>query len=159
MKLDKKDSRFKQGIFTPMNREKYKGRDYPRYLSSWELKFFRFCDSESSVLEWSSESIIIPYLNPVDNRVHNYITDAVIKMKTRDGVKKFLVEVKPHKQTIKPLDKVSKKTGKPLKSSLYEKLTFIKNTAKWDAAKKWCKKHDMEFTIITEHHLNIRKYT
>ena len=139
MKLDKKDSRFKQGIFTPMNREKYKGRDYPRYLSSWELKFFRFCDSESSVLEWSSESIIIPYLNPVDNRVHNYITDAVIKMKTRDGVKKFLVEVKPHKQTIKPLDKVSKKTGKPLKSSLYEKLTFIKNTAKWDAEKNGAK--------------------
>lgn len=158
MKLEKKDTRFKQGVYIPKNKEKYKGRDYPRYLSSWELKFFRFCDIEPAILEWSSEAIVIPYLSPIDNKVHNYITDAVIKMKTKEGVKRFLVEVKPYKQTLKPVMRLNKKTSKPCKSSIYEQLTFLRNQAKWDAAKKWCKKHDMEFTIITEHHLNIKKY-
>lgn len=158
MKLQKKDSRFKQGIFIPKNTRKYKGADHPRYLSSWELKLFRFCDMEPAILEWSSESIVIPYLSPIDNRVHNYITDAVVKMQTKTGIKKFLIEVKPFKQTIPPVERRHKQTGKLLKSTTYEQLTHIKNTAKWDAARKWCKKHDMEFTILTEHHLNIRKY-
>jgi hypothetical protein len=158
MKLIAKNSKFKQGIYMPTNKEKYKGRDYPRYLSSWELKLFRFCDKESTVLEWSSESIVIPYVNPIDGKVHNYITDAVIKLKTKEGPKKFLVEVKPYKQTIRPIQKRHKITGKILKSCVYEQLTYLKNEAKWEAAKKWCKKHDMEFTILTEHHLNIRKY-
>ena len=61
MKLLKKDERFKQGIFKPLNPQKYRGRDLPRFLSSWELKFFRFCDSEPAILEWGSESIVIPY--------------------------------------------------------------------------------------------------
>ena len=77
-------------------------------------------------------------------------------MKTRDGIKKFLIEVKPYKQTIRPEVKLTK-FNKPRKSTVYEQLTYIKNKAKWEAAEKWCKKHDMEFTILTEHHLNIRK--
>lgn len=157
MKLDKKNPRFKQGIYIPQNKEKYRGRDYPRYLSSWELKLFRFCDSNPDVLEWSSENIVIPYLNPIDNKIHNYIVDAVIKLNTKDGIKKFLVEVKPYKQTIKPEHKLNKK-NKVSKSVLYEQLNYIKNTAKWDSARKWCEKRGFEFTILTEHQLNIRKY-
>lgn len=157
MKLNTKNDKFKQGIYKPTNPEKYKGRDLPRYLSSWELKFFRFCDNEPTILEWGSESIVIPYLNPIDNRVHNYIVDAVVKMQTKNGIKKFLIEVKPYKQTIKPEPRL-KKNNKPRKSMVYEQLMYIKNKAKWEAAEKWCKKHDMEFTILTEHHLNIRKY-
>lgn len=157
MKLQTKNPRFKQGIYSPQNKEKYKGRDLPRYLSSWELKLFRFCDTNPDVLEWGSENIVIPYLNPIDNRVHNYIVDAVIKLKTKEGVKKFLVEVKPYKQTLKPVSRMTKQNKVP-KSLIYEQLMYIKNQAKWDAAKKWCIKRDMEFTILTEHQLNIRKY-
>lgn len=141
----------------PVNREKYKGKDYPRYLSSWELKLFRFCDMNSDVIEWGSENIVIPYLNPIDNRVHNYIVDAFIKLKTKEGTKKFLVEVKPYKQTLKPVSRLTK-TNKVPKSLVYEQLAYIKNQAKWGAAKDWCKKRDIEFTILTEHQLNIRKY-
>ena len=136
---------------------KYRGRDIPRYLSSWELKLFRFCDLNPDVIEWGSENIIIPYLNPIDNRMHNYIVDAYVKLKTKQGVKKFLVEVKPYKQTIKPPLR-NTKTNKIPKSLVYEQLNYIKNTAKWEAAKKWCEKHNMEFTLLTEHQLNIRKY-
>jgi len=42
---------------------------------------------------------------------------------------------------------------------IYEQLNYIKNTAKWESAKKWCKQRGFEFTILTEHQLNIRKYT
>ena len=136
---------------------KYRGRDIPRYLSSWELKLFRFCDLNPDVIEWGSENIIIPYLNPIDNRMHNYIVDAYVKLKTKQGVKKFLVEVKPYKQTSKPPLR-NTKTNKIPKSLVYEQLNYIKNTAKWEAAKKWCEKHNMEFTLLTEHQLNIRKY-
>ena len=157
LKLTTKNSRFKQGIYIPHNKGKYRGKDYPRYLSSWELKLFRFCDYNHDVVEWGSENIIIPYLNPIDNRVHNYIVDAVIKLKTSSGIKKFLVEVKPYKQTIKPATRTTK-TNKVPKSLLYEQLNYIKNTAKWESAKKWCAKRGFEFTILTKHQLNIRKY-
>lgn len=157
MKLIAKNPRFKQGVFNPANKQKYKGRDLPRYLSSWELKLFRFCDCNQDVLEWGSESIVIPYVSPIDNKVHNYIVDAVIKLKTKDGVKTFLVEVKPYKQTIRPVERLTK-TNKVSKSVLYEQLSYIKNQAKWNAAREWCKKRNMEFTILTEHQLNIRKY-
>jgi hypothetical protein len=157
MKLIKKNPRFKQGIYIPQNKEKYKGRDYPRYLSSWELKLFRFCDLNEDVLEWGSENIIIPYVNPIDNRVHNYIVDALVKLKTNNGIKKFLVEVKPYKQTIKPATKTTRNNKVP-KSLLYEQLAYVKNQAKWKAAKDWANKRDLEFIILTEHQLNIRKY-
>jgi hypothetical protein len=157
MKLTTKNPRFKQGVFNPANKQKYKGRDLPRYLSSWELKLFRFCDCNQDVLEWGSESIVIPYVSPIDNKVHNYIVDAVIKLKTKDGAKTFLVEVKPYKQTIRPVERL-KKNNKVSKSVLYEQLNYIKNQAKWNAAREWCKKRNMEFTILTEHQLNIRKY-
>lgn len=157
MKLEQKNPRFKQGIYMPINKQKYKGNDYPRYLSSWELKLFRFCDSNPDVLEWGSENIVIPYISPIDNKVHNYIVDAVIKLKTKDGIKKFLVEVKPYKQTIKPINRRTKSNKIP-KSLLYEQLNYIRNTAKWNAAKEWCRKRGFEFTILTEHQLNIRKY-
>jgi hypothetical protein len=153
MKLTKKNPKFYQGIYIPKNKEKYKGNDYPRYMSSWELKLFRWCDDNDFVLEWSSENIVIPYFNPITSKTHNYIVDAVIKLKTSNGIKKFLVEVKPYKQTLEPDLKKPVKT----KSQIYERLTFIKNKAKWEAAKLWCEKRNFEFCILTEHHLNINK--
>ena len=66
-------SRFKQGYFKPTNPEKYKGNvDKIFYRSSWELKFNNWCDKHPSVLEWSSEEIVIPYKKPTDNQMHRY---------------------------------------------------------------------------------------
>ena len=50
------------GKFIPKNRNKYKGN--PKkivYRSLWERSFMKYCDSNPSILEWSSEEIIIPY--------------------------------------------------------------------------------------------------
>jgi len=149
MKLQIKNNKYVQGIFKPTHMEKYKGHDLPRYLSSWELKLFRWCDTNPNVLEWGSETMVIPYENPIDHKIHRYIVDAMIKLKTATGIKKFLVEVKPSKQTVKPTET----PGKHKKTLLYEQLTFIQNQAKWTAAREFCKKRDMEFCILTEKEL------
>jgi hypothetical protein len=152
MKLTKRNDKFVQGIYQPKHSEKYRGHDLPRYMSSWELKLFRWCDCNPNVLEWGSETVVINYTSPLDNRNHRYIVDAYLKLKTSTGIKKFLVEVKPSKQTIKPQQDIN--TKKQKKNILYEQLLFIQNTAKWEAAKKWCKDRGYEFTILTEKELN-----
>ena len=149
MKFVAKNNKYVQGIFKPTHPEKYKGHDLPRYLSSWELKLFRWCDMNPNIVEWGSETIVIPYTSPVDNKTHNYIVDAVIKLKSATGLKKYLIEVKPYKQTIKP----EKTAGKHQKTLLYEQLTYITNQAKWAAAKNWAKNRGYEFAVLTEKEL------
>jgi len=102
-----------------------------------------------NIVEWGSEAIVIPYTSPIDNRTHNYIVDATIKLKTPEGIKKYLVEVKPAKQTIKP----EAAPGKQKKTLLYEQLTYITNQAKWAAAKKWCDQRGYSFVVLTEKEL------
>jgi len=149
MKFVAKNNKYIQGIFKPTHMAKYRGHDLPRYLSSWELKLFRWCDMNPNIVEWGSESIVIPYTSPVDNKTHNYIVDAYIKLNTATGIKKFLVEVKPYKQTLRPQNTA----GKRDKTILYEQLTYITNQAKWESAKKWCKNRGYEFIVLTEKEL------
>jgi len=144
---------FRQGIFRPQNMHKYMGSKNPIYRSGWELKFFRWADMNENILFWGSENIIIPYINPLDNKVHRYFVDNFIVFKDRDGKKqKFLIEIKPSKQVAKPV--VSKK--KKQSTMLYEQTTWITNQAKWEAAKKWAHKKDCQFIILTEKELGIR---
>ncbi len=57
---------YRQGIFEPTNKNKYKGSKLPVFRSSWELKFMRFCDMNENVVSWGSESLKIPYWSPVE---------------------------------------------------------------------------------------------
>ena len=92
----KKDKRFRQGIFNPTNPKKYIGKNDPIYRSGWELKFFRWADKNDNILKWGSENVIIPYVNPLDNRVHRYFVDNFIVFKdSNNNKKKFLIEIKP----------------------------------------------------------------
>ena len=146
-------TRFKQGIFKPQKGEKYLGSTYPEYRSSWELKFFRWADLNENVLSWGSETIIIPYVNPLDNKVHRYFVDNFVIFRDRDGNKqKFLIEIKPSKQVAKPVASNRKKQS----TTLYEQTTWITNQAKWEAAKKWADKKNCQFIILTEKELGIR---
>jgi len=65
------------------------------------------------------------------------------------------VEIKPYRQTIDP--KTVDQGKKRKKTILYENLNYIKNQAKWEAAKKFSEKHGYEFTILTEKELGIEK--
>lgn len=143
---------YKQGVYKPVNPEKYIGGHFPQYRSSWELKFFRWCDKNTNVLEWTSETIIVPYRSPVDNRYHRYFVDNAIVLKEGDNIVRYLVEIKPYKQTQPPVVTKRKKQS----TILYEKVTYEVNQSKWEAAEKYAKKRNMKFIILTENELNIK---
>ena len=140
---------YHQGLFTPVHPEKYEGDPTMIcYRSSWELKTFKWCDLNPSVLKWSSEEIRINYICATDNRRHTYFPDLKIKMKTKSGeIKTYLVEIKPLKETMPPKRKS--------KYYLSESLTYIKNQSKWKYAKEYCKDRGWEFIVLTEQDLGL----
>jgi len=141
--------------FKPSNTQKYVG-DVNNIIcrSSWERRFCNWCDTNESILEWGSEEFWIPYRSPVDNRVHKYFPDFFVKVREKNGiVKKYVIEVKPHKQTQQPNPKPKRKT----KSWLYEVKTYAVNQAKWRAATEFCADRLLEFKIITENELGIKR--
>ena len=141
------------GLYKPVNPKKYRGNPTRIiYRSMWEKKFMIFCDHTSSIVEWGSEEIIIPYRSPIDGRVHRYYPDFYIKILTKSGkYEKYVIEVKPKKQTQKPNEKPKRKTA----AWKREVLTYIKNRAKWDAAEDFCEDRQMKFKILTEDHLKV----
>ena len=120
-----------KGKYKPRNLNKYQGdATNVVYRSSWELKFMKYCDNNPSILEWGSEEFFIPYLSPIDNRVHRYFPDFIMKVKESTGhIKTYVIEVKPKRQTIAP-----KKKSRVTKSYIYECKTYAVNQAKWKAA-------------------------
>jgi len=143
--------KFKQGVFKPRDRNKYRGKTWPIYRSGWELKFFRWCDLNENVTAWDSECVIVPYNNPLTGRINRYFVDGLITINETNGPKTYLIEIKPSKQTVPPVVKKSKKRS----TMLYEQKTYVKNKAKWEAAEKWAKKKGIEFKILTEKELGI----
>ncbi len=142
---------YKQGVYKPVT-NKYRGGSNPVYRSSWELKFFRWCDSNSNVLEWTSESVVVPYTSPLDGRTHRYIVDNTIKIREGNNIVKYLIEIKPKKQTQPPKPHGNKKQS----TILYENMNYIRNQAKWAAAEAWCGKRGYKFQILTEEHLFLK---
>ena len=141
------------GLYKPVNPKKYRGNPTRIiYRSMWEKKFMIFCDHTSTIVEWGSEEIIIPYRSPIDGRVHRYYPDFYIKILTKSGkYEKYVIEVKPKRQTQKPNEKPKRKTA----AWKREVLTYIKNRAKWDAAEDFCEDRQMKFKILTEDHLKV----
>jgi hypothetical protein len=142
-----------KGRFIPQNPKKYKG-DPTRivYRSSWELKVMKHLDSNPNVIEWSSEEIIVPYFDPVQNKKRRYFPDFVIKVKRTDGsIHTMMLEVKPKAQTVEP-----KKQSKKTKRYITEVTTWATNEAKWKSAKEMCLDRGWEFRLITEDELGIK---
>lgn len=144
---------FRQGTYKPNNLSKYKGRGLPKFRSGYELKFFKWCDRNPNVLEWSSESVIVPYISPIDGRVHRYFVDNQIILKEGDKIGKYLIEIKPFIQTQPP--KIAPDSRKKRSTIIYETRQYMQNTAKWEAAKKFGERKGFKFTILTERELNI----
>ena len=134
--------------YKPSYPKKYKGD--PNNIicrSSWERKFCHWCDLNENILEWGSEEFYIPYISPVDRRIHRYYPDFIFKLKTG---KKYMVEIKPYRQCFPP--KKPKKQGRVF---MREQLEYIKNQAKWQAAKVYCEGNDLEFKIFTEKDIGV----
>ena len=134
-------ARFAQGKFVPKNPEKYIGRTNPTYRSSWEFHFCKFCDEHPSITQWASESVRIPYRNPLTGKQTVYVPDFFIAYASKSGKSKVeLIEVKPSNQSVK------ERTGR----SKTNQAAWVVNQAKWEAARAWCSQKGITFRIITE---------
>ena len=140
-----------KGKFTPKNPQKYAG-DATNIIwrSTWERKVMDWLDQSESVVYWSSEELAIKYYNPVDNKIHRYFPDFIIKVKKKDGtVMTHVIEVKPEYQTKQPVRK------RQTQKFINEYITYTVNQSKWKAATEFCKDRGWEFRILTEKNLGI----
>tara|TARA_S200000501_G_scaffold368505_1_gene406452 strand:+ start:2901 stop:3341 length:441 start_codon:yes stop_codon:yes gene_type:complete len=143
-----------KGRYRPSNPKKYRGNaSNIIYRSLWERKFMVYCDNNNKILEWGSEEIVLPYRSPIDNKVHRYFPDFYIKVKESNGkIKRYIIEIKPKKQTVEPKMKKRKTKG-----YIYEVYEYARNQAKWKAAEEFCKDRMWEFKVLTEDELGIKK--
>ena len=141
-----------KGRYFPTNPKKYRGNpNQIIYRSLWERKVMVYCDKNDAIIEWGSEEIIVPYLSPMDGKIHRYFPDFYMKVRQADGsTKKFIIEVKPKSQCKQPIKNPKRRTTKWFN----EVKTFAINQAKWKSAKEFCEDKGMEFKIFTEDHIN-----
>jgi hypothetical protein len=142
-----------KGKFSPKNPKKYGGDPTSIiYRSGWELRVMKYLDENINVIEWKSEEIAIPYRSPVDNRIHRYFPDFIVKVRTPNGgTKTLMLEVKPKAQTREP-----KIPTKKTKRYITEVMTWGVNQAKWKSAQEFCLDKGWEFKLITEAELGIK---
>jgi hypothetical protein len=104
-------------------------------------------DQHPNVINWASESVSIPYINPLTGKRSVYIPDFLIVYQDKHGRRRAeLVEVKPAKEAIAENAR-----------SKRDKAALLINTAKWAAAMVFCKANGMTFRILTENDIYIKK--
>ena len=134
-------AKFAQGRFTLKNGDKYLGRKTPLYRSSWEFAFMRFCDESPSVAKWASESVKIPYKDPLTGKLTVYVPDFMIQYTDARGKGHVeLIEVKPENQMKK----------EHIGRDKFRQAQYVRNMAKWEAARHWCKRRKIYFRVINE---------
>ena len=134
-------AKYAQGKYTIKNPEKYIGKRAPTYRSSWEFTFCQFCDNNPAVINWTSESIKIPYFNPVSGKNTIYVPDFLVVYEDKNTKKHTeLIEIKPSTETTMESAK-----------SYKDKLSVAINMAKWAAADSWAKANGMRLRVVTEY--------
>ena len=134
-------AKFAQGRFEMKNPDKYVGKKTPLARSSWEFVFMRMLDENPGVINWASESIQIPYQDPLTGRYTIYVPDFFMVYADKTGKKHAeVIEVKPASQTFR------EQVGK----SKYNQEQYVKNLAKWEAAQAWCKQQGLVFRVVNE---------
>ena len=117
-KTDKQ--KFSQGYYVPMRHPEKCLSQQCIYRSSWEYKFYDFCDRSDFIVRWATEPIAIEYLNPIANMEYcwerkldwqnpiywkraKYYVDVWIELRQADGnIKKIFIEIKPYNQSVAP---------------------------------------------------------
>lgn len=96
-----------------------------KYRSGWEYKYMEYLDSQSDVVSWSYEKLVIEYVsNKKSQKKRKYYPDFQIEY--ADG-QKVVVEIKPSRKL--------------------QQATIIKKAR---AANEWCLAHGMTYKILTE---------
>jgi len=133
-------AKYANGKYTVKHPEKYVGKRAPTYRSSWEFTFCTFCDNNPAVLQWASESINIPYRNPVTGDNTIYVPDFIIVYIDADQRQHIeMIEIKPMAQATMESARSPK-----------DKLSVAINMAKWAMADAWCKARGINFRVVTE---------
>ena len=83
-----------------------------------------------------------------DKMLMDELTDIWVK-ESGGKIKKYLIEIKPKRQTKPPVKKSSKK------AYIYEAHEYAKNQAKWKMAKEFCADRQWVFKVVTEKELGI----
>lgn len=140
-----------KGYYNPQNPKKYVGDGTNiRYRSLWERRFMVYCDTNTKIIKWGSEEVVVPYRSPIDGKVHKYYVDFIIESVDALGVKKVsIIEIKPKKQCHPPKQR-EKSTKKQKSTYIYEAATFAVNQEKWDAARAFATERGWEFVVLTE---------
>jgi hypothetical protein len=131
---------FRQGVYTVRNTQKYVGKSKPRYRSGWEMTFMMFLDNNDNIVNWASESITIPYRNPITGKQSMYVPDFFVTYRDKNNqTRAELIEIKPKKQSL-------------IESRMSDRDRAIVavNYAKWDAATKWARRNGLTFRVINE---------
>jgi hypothetical protein len=134
-------AKFAQGKYVIKNPEKYAGNRTPMYRSSWEWAFMQFCDNHPGVIQWASEAIKVPYKNPLTGKNTIYVPDFLVVYQDKNGTKRAeVIEVKPKKET----------TMEQAGRSRQAQAKVVLNSAKWEAANRYCRQNNLVFRIVTE---------
>ena len=162
------NKKYHSGNYIPKNKDKVlklntQGGVY--YRSSWEKKIMTWLDYKKEIVMWGAECLSIPYQmthfdgGDVKIKNHTYYSDFYYEMKTPNGLRQVVVEVKPMKEYKMVLDltagkmEVPGKGLKKLKNFEYDLKMAYKNKNKWETMIRWCDKKGYDFIIITEMHL------
>lgn len=159
-RLEAGNSKFKQGYYQPDYPEKYQG-DITKifFRSSWERRFaVQYLDNNPNCLSWCSEEIPIPYYYPIDQKMHNYFIDFFCILKQNDNTNKgVFIEIKPYKSLSPPILKETIRTStKRITQYNKECAEYIKNLAKFNAAKEFAIQRNCDFIVITEKDLRLQ---
>lgn len=159
----------KKGIYDIQNPMKYVGNPAEcLYRSSWEHKFMIYCDHESTIKKWGSETAQIEYYTQdaygnIEKSIY-WPDFFVVKIDPNDPEfeQQYFYEIKPHK-SIYPdfitfdedgnriiLPPGDKKSLKAFENWQYEVKEFEKNISKWKATKAWCEKRHIIFRLLDE---------
>ena len=152
-KNKKGKDKYMQGQYNLIHPSKYLGDPTVIYWrSSWEYKVYFFLDNEPRVLKWNVEGMTIPYEIQTNGRWETcrYHPDAYCEIQKTDGtITKTAIEIKPYTETIPPTPP-KRNTAKALENHEYRMKMFLRNLAKWKAAKDYCDKRGIDFVIMTE---------
>ena len=133
--------KFAQGKFQLKHPEKYVGNKTPMYRSSWEWAIMQMFDNNPSIQKWASEAIKIPYRDPLTGKHTIYVPDFFVNYVDKNNKQHAEIwEVKPASQAIK------EKVGRNRVNQAH----YIKNMAKWEAARAWCKQQGLFFRVVSE---------
>jgi hypothetical protein len=140
----------KQGIYVVQNPSKYIGNKNPVFKSTWEQNVFYMFDNNPYVKKWGYECQALPYFNPVKNKQTLYYPDIFVHLVDKNGKhKQILIEIKPDKFTRPPVLPRTR-TKKAMVRHKNAQMAYAVNVSKWEAASNWCKKHHVQWMLVTE---------